>query len=125
MVSDATANPLYEVEPMSYEEVINDGSIWPESVAKNPNVKKSGLGKVCGCMKNFYVTNQFLILVILGIGLAAVYPPVGAIYLAPKITATWVAVMFIFLLAGLGLKTEEFKNAIQQCKFNSFVFLYS
>ena len=82
-------------------------------------------GKLCRCLMKFYVTNQFLILIILAIALASAYPPIGAIYLAPHITATWIAVMIIFLLAGLGLKTEEFSNALQQIKFNLFVFVYS
>jgi len=80
----------------------------------------------CGaCGKKFYVANEFLILIILVILLARAYPPIGAIYLAPKITATWIAVMFIFLLAGLGLKTEEFSNALQQVRFNFFVFFFN
>ena len=44
----------------------------------------------------FYNTNSFLILVICAILLAYAYPPLGAVYLAPQITATWIAVMFIF-----------------------------
>lgn len=74
---------------------------------------------------NFYWKNEFLILILLAILLAKVYPPIGAVWLAPKITATWIAVMFIFLLAGLGLKTEEFSQACQRCSFNSFVTLFN
>ena len=44
----------------------------------------------------FYAANSFLILVICAILLAYAYPPLGAVYLAPQITATWIAVMFIF-----------------------------
>jgi len=69
----------------------------------------------------FYWKNEFLILILLAILVAKLYPPIGAKWLVPKITATWVAVMFIFLLAGLGLKTEEFSQACQRCSFNSFV----
>ncbi len=87
--------------------------------------EKSGIKKCCDCLIKFYWTNEFLILILLAILIAFAYPPLGAIYLAPKITATWVAVMFIFLLAGLGLKTEEFSKASQQCGFNMFVFLYN
>lgn len=73
----------------------------------------------------FYWTNEFLILIVIVILLAKAYPPLGAIYLVPQVTATWIAVMFIFLLAGLGLKTEEFSKAFQRLRFNSFVFVYS
>eukprot|EP00956_Cyclotella_meneghiniana_P008276 scaffold11031_cov75-Cyclotella_meneghiniana.AAC.5 len=44
----------------------------------------------------FYTVNSFLILVICAILLAYAYPPLGAVYVAPQITATWIAVMFIF-----------------------------
>lgn len=70
---------------------------------------------------DFYWENEFLILVVLAILLARAYPPLGAVYLAPQITATWIAVIFIFLMAGLGLKTEEFSKAFQQVYFNAYV----
>ena len=44
----------------------------------------------------FYRQYDFLILLIAAVLLAKAYPPLGAIYLAPKITATWIAVMYIF-----------------------------
>jgi len=129
-IAKVTGNPFssFYAAPAKNEEDTNDGNsnnILPESGDETPDAEKSRLGKVCDCTKGFYAANQFLILIALAIGLAAAYPPIGAIYLAPKITATWVAVMFIFLLAGLGLKTEEFANAFKQVKFNGFVFLYS
>jgi sodium/bile acid cotransporter 7 len=69
----------------------------------------------------FYWEQEFIIHVILSIVLAYAYPPLGATYLAPQITATWIAVIFIFLLAGLSLKTNEFKEAFQRLYFNVFV----
>jgi sodium/bile acid cotransporter 7 len=53
------------------------------------------------------------------------YPPLGATYLAPQITATWIAVIFIFILAGMGIKTEEFKKAFQRLRFNLFVQIFN
>lgn len=87
--------------------------------------EKSSLKKCCECATKFYWTNEFLILILLAILLGWAYPPLGAVYLAPKITATWIAVIIIFLLAGLGLKTEEFSNALQKIKFNCFVLVYN
>ena len=103
----------------------------------------------------FYWDNEFVILIVVVILLARAYPPLGAVYLAPQITATWIAVVFIFgkysyiyiycmcvcaflfvlflthhlfmftpiitVMAGLGLKTEELSNALQQIRFNVFV----
>ena len=45
---------------------------------------------------DFYETNEFLILVVIAICLARAYPPLGAEYLKPKITAGWIAVILIF-----------------------------
>jgi sodium/bile acid cotransporter 7 len=73
----------------------------------------------------FYREQEFIILVVLAILLAYAYPPLGATYLAPQITATWIAVIFIFLLAGLSLKTNEFKEAFQRLYFNAFVQCYN
>jgi len=39
---------------------------------------------------------SFLILIVMAVSLAKAYPPLGAKYLAPQITSTWIAVMFIF-----------------------------
>jgi len=69
----------------------------------------------------FWNAYQFPLLIILSIALARAYPPLGAEYLAPEITATWIAVAIIFVLAGMGLKTEEFSKAFQRIYFNGYV----
>jgi len=75
--------------------------------------------------QKIYGTHSFLILVIFAILLGYAYPPLGAIYVAPNITATWIAVMFIFILAGMGIKTEEFAKAFQRLRFNTFLQLFN
>jgi len=57
--------------------------------------------------------------------LAKAYPPLGAIYVAPQITSTWIAVIFIFALSGLGLNSDEFATAIKQFKFNGYVHFFN
>jgi sodium/bile acid cotransporter 7 len=79
----------------------------------------------CHKLIDFYFTYEFLILVVVVILLARAYPPLGAVYLAPQYTATWIAVIFIFVMAGLGLKTSEFHNAFKQIRFNLFVQCYN
>jgi solute carrier family 10 (sodium/bile acid cotransporter), member 7 len=64
---------------------------------------------------------EFLILVLAAIALARIYPSLGAEYVQPDITATWIAVCLIFFMAGLALKTDEFSKAFQQLRFNLFV----
>lgn len=69
----------------------------------------------------FYWTNEFLILTVIVIIFAKLYPPLGAVYLAPDITATWIAVIFEFFMAGLTLQTKEFSKAFQRIQFNSTI----
>lgn len=71
-----------------------------------------------------YHKNSFLILVSLGILLAYAYPPLGAVYVQPHITAKWIAVIFIFLMAGMGIKTDEFAKAFQRVYFNAYVQIF-
>jgi sodium/bile acid cotransporter 7 len=75
--------------------------------------------------QRFYHQNSFLILIICAILLAYAYPPLGAIYVAPDITATWIAVIFIFILAGMGIRTEEFSKAFKRIYFNAFVQIFN
>lgn len=50
----------------------------------------------CRRIINFYIEYDVLVLLVAVILLAYAYPPLGAIYLEPQITASWVAVMYIF-----------------------------
>lgn len=54
-----------------------------------------------------------MILVLGAILLAYAYPPLGATHLYPQITAMWIAVMIIFILAGTSVKTEQFAQAFR------------
>ncbi|KAL3806243.1 hypothetical protein ACHAXA_008227 [Cyclostephanos tholiformis] len=73
----------------------------------------------------FYHQNSFLVLVSLAILLAYAYPPLGAVYLQPQITAKWIAVIFIFLLAGMGLRSEELSKAFKRVYFNSYIQVFN
>ncbi len=44
----------------------------------------------------FYNAYEILILFVAAIFIARAYPPLGAKYLFPQITAKWIAVVFIF-----------------------------
>jgi len=74
---------------------------------------------------DFYETNHFLLKAILAIIVAKAYPPLGAQLLYPEITAQWMAVMFIFCMAGILIKTSELSKAVTRCGFNSFVLLFN
>ena len=74
---------------------------------------------------NFCLEYEFLLLVACAILLALAYPPLGAEYLAPDITANWLAVCFIFFLSGLELKTKELTNAFMNIWFNVLVQVFN
>ena len=75
---------------------------------------------------SFYVANDLPIHIMAAIGLARAYPPLGAQYLAPAITAKWIAVCAIFIIAGLGLRTSDFCRIIfRQIPFNIFIQFYN
>lgn len=43
----------------------------------------------------------------------------------PEITASWIAVVFIFVMSGLSLKTKEIMKAAGNIKFNIFVQVFN
>ena len=70
----------------------------------------------------FYLMYDFPVHILIGICLARAYPPLGAEYLKPKITASWIATGIIFFLSGLGLKTNDLlKVAFRRVFFNVYV----
>jgi solute carrier family 10 (sodium/bile acid cotransporter), member 7 len=73
----------------------------------------------------FYWEQEFLILIIAAILLAKAYPPLGADYLKPDITSTWIAVIIIFFCAGLSLKTSEFTKALLNWRYNVLIQVYN
>lgn len=68
----------------------NDKKVEDESSAQTPS------RRVIDRVMAFYWDNEFVCLVVIVILLARAYPPLGAEYLAPEITSTWIAVIFIF-----------------------------
>ena len=72
--------------PASYTEV---------SDAKQQE-RSSNMSKWCQKLLEIYEEYEILVLFIVVIVLAKAYPKLGAEYLAPHITATWIAVVFIF-----------------------------
>ena len=95
-----------------------DGKI---KVEEEEEVKKSWKS----CLIQFYWANEFLILVMVGICLARAYPKLGAVYLYPAYTASWLAVCFIFLCSGLTLHTEELFQSVGNLSFNAYVLIFN
>jgi solute carrier family 10 (sodium/bile acid cotransporter), member 7 len=74
---------------------------------------------------DFYTKQEFLILVVLAIPLARLYPQLGAYYLHPKYTATWLAVSFIFFLSGLSLRWADLQVASLNMRYNLSVLMFN
>lgn len=72
-----------------------------------------------------YQQHSFLCNVILSICVARAAPTVGAKYLAPRVTASQIAVAIIFFLTGLGLRTNELVKALTNYRFNAAVQLFN
>jgi solute carrier family 10 (sodium/bile acid cotransporter), member 7 len=73
----------------------------------------------------FYEKFDFPIHVLTVILIAWLYPPLGAVYVAPYVTANWVAVIYIFVMFGLGVRTEEFASALSKMRFNALIQVYN
>jgi solute carrier family 10 (sodium/bile acid cotransporter), member 7 len=70
--------------------------------------------------------HEFLLLIVAAISLAHLDPAFGERYLYPDITATWLAVILIFLLAGLGLPTQDLLvSAFSNTYFNGLIQAYN
>jgi sodium/bile acid cotransporter 7 len=91
-------------------------------------VETTGQGKfskVFSSLLHHMRENEFLILILLAIGIAKAYPPLGAEYLKPTITAGWVAVIIIFFLSGLSLRFGELTSSMKNMKVNLYIQIYN
>lgn len=129
-ISPATMQPVDEKDasgnsvPTEQKQDVKE-EVRQEEGEKEEEEKKSRLQCFLHSIFAYYVTNQFPIHIMLAILLARAYPPLGAEYLQPDITATWIAVCIIFFLSGMGIRTEEFSKAFQRYYFNGFVQLFN
>jgi hypothetical protein len=74
----------------------DDSNVGDESEQAPDEIERSFYRRLRDRCFHFYWTNEFICLVVVVILLAYAYPPLGAEYLAPDITATWIAVILIF-----------------------------
>lgn len=74
-------------------------------------------------LRSILEPHRFLIGCFLAILVAFAHP--DASWLKPEITVSWLLVMFIFLLSGLTLRTEEFAKAVTRIQFNAAVIVFN
>ena len=116
--------PIQENQEVDDQDEDTNDAVGKEDAAKSP-------GSFCLVHSLLLLSiilderNQFPLLIIISIIAARIYPPLGAKYVHPEITATWIAVIVIFLISGLGLKVEEFTKALQRLYFNAFVQIFN
>jgi solute carrier family 10 (sodium/bile acid cotransporter), member 7 len=73
-----------------------------------------------------YFKYDFPIHIVLAIIVAYLYPPLGAVYVQPDVTSSIAAVVLVFVIVGLGLKTSDLAAACcRRVAFNVFVQLYN
>ena len=109
---------------------INEAESLEQPAGQNGDsaASASETGKVTWFAKlaAFCHTYDFPILVLIAIGLAKAYPPLGAEYLAPEITAKWIAVCIIFFFSGLSVRSSDFvKVIVEHLPFNVFLQVFN
>jgi cation transport ATPase len=95
------------------------------AAAEEEEEEEEERAETCGerAFKKYYA-NSLLINFAVAILLAFAAPSVG-LALAPDITAKWIAVILIFILTGISLKTEALVKAFTNLKFNAAVQLFN
>jgi ACR3 family arsenite efflux pump ArsB len=104
---------------------VSDVSRDEEEENPDTNPKSTKCHSVWSCITTLFNTYSFMIYAAAGIILAYSYPPLGAVYVYPKITSSYIAVITIFLLSGIGLRTKELKNVYKNINFNIFVVVFN
>jgi sodium/bile acid cotransporter 7 len=113
VASGVSAKEFYELKSGAVNPLVTDGT----SDGAQPPASEPSAWQVA---HKWADGQRFLIGVVLAILVAFAYPK-GGLALAPEITASWVAVVFIFLMSGLSLKTKELKKASKRMDFNCAV----
>jgi solute carrier family 10 (sodium/bile acid cotransporter), member 7 len=103
-------------QPGSVEEIEN-GTVVNESATEPPTCPTWCCQHVASCGKE----HTFVLCVVLAVFCAWIYPKFALNYLHPELTASWIAVVVIFVCAGLNLKTSALTKALWNVQFNAVV----
>lgn len=102
------------------------GQFLSENKEETANLGMSPNHTLCDRFQHFYKSESLLIEVATVIFLAYLNPPIGEIYIAPEITAHWIAVMIIFFISGFSLNFNELAHSVKSnVRFNAFVTCYN
>jgi solute carrier family 10 (sodium/bile acid cotransporter), member 7 len=123
-----TTTPSNTVESWPLEGILDPRTIGDDDDSdddENPAHRRGRLHRFRRHVLGFYEKFDFPIHVLTVILIAWLYPPLGAVYVAPYVTANWVAVIYIFVMFGLGVRTEEFASALSKMRFNALIQVYN
>ena len=87
---------IYKPDPNEEEYHNGDGRDIENGELGDHNNDKSCFQQTCQWLNNVYQTYEIVILVIIAILIARAYPIIGAVYVQPKVTSSYIAVMLIF-----------------------------
>ena len=71
------------------------------------------------------ISNTLLAVMATSVIVAWVYPKLGAVYVQPDISASWIAVVIIFFVSGLTMDTVSIIYAGKKCRLNTFIQLFN
>lgn len=71
------------------------------------------------------ISNTLLAAMTMSVIVAWLYPKLGAVYVQPEISASWVAVVIIFFVSGLTMDTTSIIHAGKKCRLNTFIQLFN
>lgn len=71
------------------------------------------------------ISNILLATITASVIVAWLYPKLGAVYVQPEISASWIAVVIIFFVSGLSMDSSSIIHAGTNIKFNTFVQLFN
>ncbi len=71
------------------------------------------------------ISNILFAMITASVIVAWLYPKLGAVYVQPEISASWIAVVIIFFISGLSMDTASIIHAGTNIKFNAFVQLFN
>ena len=95
--TERTKESSSDLEAAASSEKSDNKETTEEEKAGEEETPEKGLCQRIGArICTFYNNNDFICQVVIAILLARAYPPLGAEYLQPQITSTWIAVIFIF-----------------------------
>jgi solute carrier family 10 (sodium/bile acid cotransporter), member 7 len=106
----AVIAPSVSIKEIDNGTVVNESAIEPPSPAWCCQ-------HVASCGKE----HTFVLCVVLAVFCAWIYPQLALKYLYPELTAQWIAVVVIFVCAGLNLKTSALTKALWNVPFNAVV----